>query len=109
MKLDEDIENESETHSDTESCPSSSRTRRNSSGRLAPREGTILNETIKAHAVEADEVLHSSMEEDDLVPGSLHGKFSSTSSLPDHKPSTSTNLQFSTEIMHTPSPSSLAR
>ena len=112
MKLDEDIENESETHSDTESCSSSSRTRRNSSGRLAPREGTILNETIKAHAVEADEVLHSSMEEDDLVPGSLprtHGKFSSTSLLPDHKPSTSTNLQFSTEIMHTPSPSSLAR
>lgn len=108
--VEEDKENDSENHSDTGSGSSSPRVRRNSSGRLAPREGQMLNETIKAHAIEADEVLHSSMEEDDLVvPGSLskrHVKFPSTSSLPD-KPSTSTNSQFSTEI--TPSFPSLAR
>lgn len=108
--VEEDKENDSENHSDTGSASSSPRLRRNSSGRLAPREGQMLNETIKAHAIEADEVLHSSMEEDDLVvSGSLsktHVKFHSTSALPD-KPSTSTNSQFSTEI--TPSFPSLAR
>ena len=108
----EDKENESEVHSDTESGSNAPRIRRNSSGRLAPREGQMLNETIKAHAIEADEVLHSSMEEDDLVPTSLtrtHGKFPSTSALPDHQPSTSTNSQFSTESMHTPCLPSLSR
>ena len=108
----EDKENDSETHSDTGSGSSSPRLRRNSSGRLAPREGQMLNETIKAHAIEADEVLHSSMEEDDLLPGSLpktHGKFPSMSALPDHQPSTSTNSQFSTESMHTPGLPSLSR
>ena len=108
--VEQDKENDSENHSDTGSGSSSPRLRRNSSGRLAPREGQMLNETIKAHAIEADEVLHSSMEEDDLVvPGSLskrHVKFHSTGALPD-KPSTSTNSQFSTEI--TPSFPSLAR
>lgn len=106
--MEEDKENDSEPHSDTGSGSNSPSLRRNSSGRLAPREGQMLNETIKAHAIEADEVLHSSMEEDDL-PGSLsktHVKFHSTSALPD-RPSTSTNSQFSTEI--TPSLPSLAR
>lgn len=68
----------------------------------------MLNETIKAHAIEADEVLHSSMEEDDLIPANLsktRTKFHSTSAISD-KP-TSTNLQFSTEI--TPSFPALAR
>lgn len=98
-----------ESHSDSGSGSGSPRPRRNSSGRLAPREGQMLNETIKAHAIEADEVLHSSMEEDDLMPATLSKtrvKFHSTSALPD-KPSTSTNSQFSTEI--TPSFPSLAR
>lgn len=110
--VDEDgKENDSETnHSDTGSGSSSPRARRNSFGRLAPREGQMLNETIKAHAIEADEVLHSSMEEDDIVvPASLSKtrvKFHSTTALPD-KPSTSANSQFSTEI--TPSFPSLAR
>ena len=106
MELVEDKEYESETHSDTDSGSSSTRLRRNSSGRLAPREGQILNETIKAHAVEADEVLHSSMEEEDLVPGShprTHGKFASMSALPDYQPSTSTKSQFSTESTYTSS------
>lgn len=102
--------NDSEAHSDSESGSSTPRSRRSSSGRLAPREGQMLNETIKAHAIEADEVLHSSMEEDDLVPSSLHikhGKIPSTSALPE--PSTSTNLQFSTESMHTSNSPSVSR
>lgn len=102
-------ENDSETHPDGCSGSGSPRIRRNSSGRLAPREGQMLNETIKAHAIEAEEILHSSMEEDDLVSGSLpktHGKFHSMSPLPD-QPCTSTNLQFSTEI--TPNLPSLSR
>lgn len=102
--------NDSEAHSDSESGSSTPRSRRSSSGRLAPREGQMLNETIKAHAIEADEVLHSSMEEDDLVPSNLHithGKIPSTSALPE--PSTSTNLQFSTESMHTSNSPSVSR
>lgn len=112
VEVTEDKENDSEAHSDSESGSNTPRVRRNSSGRLAPREGQMLNETIKAHAIEADEVLHSSMEEDDLVPGNLHrthGKFPSTSALPDHQPSTSANLQFSTESIHAPSVPSLSR
>ena len=108
----EDKENESEAHSDTESSSNAPRVRRNSSGRLAPREGQMLNETIKAHAIEADEVLHSSMEEDDLGPACLsrtHGKFPSTSALPDHQPSTSADSQFSTESMHVSGVPSLSR
>lgn len=109
--MEDDRENDSETPSDTGSGSGSPRIRRNSSGRLAPREGQMLNETIKAHAIEADEVLHSSMEEDDLVPGSLpktHVKFHSMSALPD-QPSKSTNCnsQFSTE--KTPNIPSLSR
>lgn len=102
--------NDSEAHSDSESGSSTPRSRRSSSGRLAPREGQMLNETIKAHAIEADEVLHSSMEEDDLVPSNLHikhGKIPSTTALPE--PSTSTNLQFSTESMHTSNSPSVSR
>lgn len=98
----EDKGNDSEAHSDSESGSSTPRSRRSSSGRLAPREGHMLDETIKAHAIEADEVLHSSMEEDDLVPSNLHrthGKFPSTGALPE--PSTSANLQLSTETMQT--------
>lgn len=111
LELKVDQEDDLETQLDGSSSGSGSpRIRRISSGRLAPREGQMLNETIKTHAIEAEEILHSSMEEDDHVASGshhkTHGKFHTVGAL-SNKPCTSTNLQFSTEI--TPSLPSLSR
>ncbi|RMX47113.1 hypothetical protein pdam_00021756 [Pocillopora damicornis] len=111
LELKGDQEDDLGTQLDGSSSGSGSpRIRRISSGRLAPREGQMLNETIKTHAIEAEEILHSSMEEDDHVASGshhkTHGKFHTVGAL-SNKPCTSTNLQFSTEI--TPSLPSLSR
>lgn len=111
VELKGDQNDDSESQLDGSGSGSGSpRIRRFSSGRLAPREGQMLNETIKTHAIEAEEILHSSMEEDDLVTSGSHpktqGKFHTMGAL-SNKPCTSTNQQFSTEI--TPNLPSLSR
>ena len=102
--VNEDKENETEVHSDSGSGSGSGsgspRIRRNSSGRLAPREGQLLNKKIQEHAIEVDEVLHSSMEEEEFPTStSLVSTNRKLHSIQTDLPSSTTNSQYSTENM----------